>query len=200
MQFNISSQFLFNETFLSNFGEALGVISRTQEVAADPGVAAATVTRRSRCRPGRSCSGRSTRSTARPAGLVTIGSVAQVRAGAGGDFVVDFQGMRTVERVHAPTAITQIRPWAGTQFANASTSRTTRARTSNSPRSQTERLLVHFRVARRRRSRGQRLGRGPVAAGRSRAPRQRHARVVQRGAGEADREAGDPSRSSRRST
>ena len=82
--------------------------------------------------------------TARPAGLVTIGSVAQVRAGAGGDFVVDFQGMRTVERVHAPIAITQIRPWAGTQFANASIVPDNASTDKQFTEVQTERLLVHF--------------------------------------------------------
>jgi hypothetical protein len=144
MQFNISSQFLFNETFLSNFGEALGVISRTQEVAADPGVAAATVSQTQSLPAGAIVQRAVYTVTARPAGLVTIGSVAQVRAGAGGDFVVDFQGMRTVERVHAPIAITQIRPWAGTQFANASIVPDNASTDKQFTEVQTERLLVHF--------------------------------------------------------
>ena len=133
---------------------ALGIISRTTRSSADPGDGRRDgQRRRRRCRPGRSCSGRSTPSPrGRPA---SSRSAASRRCGrrAGGELVVDFQGLRTVERVQSPVAISQIRQWAGTQFANAD-------RRGQLEHGQaftevlTERLLVQFAGdARRRRFR-----------------------------------------------
>jgi hypothetical protein len=145
MQFTFAGPTFFTtEAFLSNFGESLGVISRSVEVAADPTVAAATVTQTQTLPAGAIVQGAVYTVTASPAGLVTIGSIAQVRAGAGGDFVVDFQGMRTVERVHAPVEITEIRPWAGTQFADTSLVANGASKDQQFTEVQAERLLVHF--------------------------------------------------------
>ena len=145
MQFTFAGPtFLNTEVFLSNFGASLGVISRSVEVAADPGVAAATVSQTQTLPAGAIVQRAVYTVRARPAGLVTIGTIAQVRPGTGGDFVVDFQGMRTVERVHAPVAITEIRPWAGTQFADDSLGGNGASKDKQFTEVLTERLLVHF--------------------------------------------------------
>jgi hypothetical protein len=145
MQFTFAGPtFLNTEVFLSNFGASLGVISRSVEVAADPGVAAATVGQTQTLPVGAIVQRAVYTVRARPAGLVTIGTIAQVRPGTGGDFVVDFQGMRTVERVHAPVAITEIRPWAGTQFADDSVGAKGASTDKQFTEVLTERLLVHF--------------------------------------------------------
>ena len=119
MAFALGSQgFISNELFISNFQESLGIISVIgREVAAESGVATAAAAQTQSLPAGAIVQSALYTVTARPAGVVTIGTVAQVREGKG-ELVVDFQGMRTVDRLQAPVAMTTIRPWAGTQFSS----------------------------------------------------------------------------------
>ena len=145
MAFALGSQgFISNELFISNFEESLGIISVIgREVPAEPGVATAAATQTQSLPAGAIVQSAVYTVTARPAGVVTIGTVAQVREG-NGELVVDFQGMRTVDRLQAPVAITSIRPWAGTQFSSRSLISNGSGAVQRFTEVQTERLLVQF--------------------------------------------------------
>ena len=145
MAFALGSQgFISNESFISNFEESRGIISVIgREVPIDPDVATATAAQTQSLPAGAIVQSAVYTVTARPAGVVTIGTVAQVREG-DGELVVDFQGMRTVDRLQAPVAITTIRPWAGTKFSNTSLISNGSGVVQRFTEVQTERLLVQF--------------------------------------------------------
>ena len=145
MAFALDSQgFISAELFISNFEQSRGIISVIgREVPVDPDVATATAAQTQTLPAGAIVQSAVYTVTARPAGVVTIGTVAQVREG-DGELVVDFLGMRTVDRLQAPVAITSIRPWAGTQFADGSLISNGSGTVQRFTEVQTERLLVRF--------------------------------------------------------
>jgi hypothetical protein len=137
-----SGSFL-DEVSFSNRDFVLGVLEQTVEAAIAPGQAASSVPLVQTLPAGSSVKRARATVTAGPSGYVTIGGVAQVRDSSGTDLVVDFQGMRTVDRLTAPVAFSAVRPWAGTQFAFSSPVDATSADQSFTE-IQTERLLVTF--------------------------------------------------------
>jgi hypothetical protein len=137
-----SGSFL-DEVSFSNRDVVLGVLEQTVEAAIAPGTAASSVTQKPKLPAGAIVRRASATVAAVPAGYVTIGGVAQVRDSSGTDLVVDFQGLRTVDRLTAPVAFSAVRPWAGTQFAFSSPVDSTSADQSFTE-IQTERLLVSF--------------------------------------------------------
>lgn len=98
--------------------EAVGVVTQIASFLAQPGVATASAAQSQSVPVGAIVLGATATVTAKPAGLATISSVAQVRDGTGSSLVVDFQGMRTVDRIQAPRPIKSIAPWAGTKFGD----------------------------------------------------------------------------------
>jgi hypothetical protein len=129
------------EFFLSNIERRLGTIRLIDTIAATPGVATSSATLSDTLPAGAIVLGATYTVTAKPAGLVTIDGVAQVRQGTGSELVVDFGGLRTVNRLQAPVAISSIKPWVGTQFAPTSVV-TSAATDQQFTEIQTERLLV----------------------------------------------------------
>jgi hypothetical protein len=136
--------FFDTSSFLSNAEQIRGIINVVDRIAGDPGVASSEVTQTQTLPAGAIVLGATYTVTAKPAGFVTIGSVAQVRDAAGNALVVDFQGMRTVDRLRAPVAISQIKPWAGTKFADDSEVTNGASTEQAFTEIQTERLLVEF--------------------------------------------------------
>jgi hypothetical protein len=102
--------------FLSNVAQPLGIVEIRIPARLFPGVATSATTQEHTLPAGAIVKSATYTITAKPAGDVTIGSVAQVREGTGNDRVVDFKGMRTVSSLGAPAAITSIKPWVGTKF------------------------------------------------------------------------------------
>jgi hypothetical protein len=136
--------FLDTSVFLSNDIRTLGIINYIDTIAGDPSVATSSVAQTQTLPAGVIVLAASYTVTAKPAGFVTIGSVAQVRDAKGNALVVDFQGMRTVDRLRAPVAISQIKPWAGTKFSDDSEVHDGSFTEQSFTEIQTERLLVQF--------------------------------------------------------
>jgi hypothetical protein len=133
------------QPFLSNLTGTFGVISLVELVLAAPGVATAAVTQAQTLPAGTLVLAAAYTIRAKPAGFATLESLAQVREGAGNELVVDFQGMRTVERLRAPATISSLRPWAGTQFDSTSViGREGLSSDVSFTEIQTERLLVEL--------------------------------------------------------
>jgi len=128
----------------SNVHESLGIINLLDVTLAPAGVATSSATQTHTLPAGAIVLRATYTITAKAAGLVTIGSVAQVREAKGNELVVDFQGMRTVDRVQAPKPISSITPWAGTQFDGRSAISNGSTAVQEFTEIQTERLLVSF--------------------------------------------------------